>query len=510
MKILSGKQVREADAYTIKNEPISSVDLMERAAMACVTWIIDRFTVEHDFKVICGTGNNGGDGLAIARLLLARGYSVEVLVLNYNGNRSDDFLQNYSKLKSLFKNKSIVEEIHSIESFQTALKISKKTILVDALFGSGLNKPLNGMLADAVRCINELTNTVIAIDIPSGLYADELNSPDDSIVVADYTLSFQFPKFSFMLPEAVDYVGHLFILDIGLHLDYIQEVSTQHYFITERDVASILKKRAIRSHKGNFGHSLLIAGSYGKMGAAVISAKACLRSGVGLLTVHVPKCGYEIMQTTLPEAMVTIDKEYSGISEFSSILQYNAIGVGPGIGTSKQSESVLHYLIQNTKRPMVLDADALNILSENKGWLPLLPPNTILTPHLKEFERLVGRCQDSLERLKLQREFSVKYTVYIVLKGVHTSISCPDGSIYFNSTGNPGMAKGGSGDALTGVLTALLAQQYSAEQSCLLGVYLHGLAGDFAALHFSEESMLVTDLIDQLGNAFNAIKRGLD
>jgi NAD(P)H-hydrate epimerase len=309
-----------------------------------------------------------------------------------------------------------------------------------------------------------------------------------------------------MFPETTVCVGEFSVLDIGLHQQYIDHTSSPYNFITRNDAAALIKKRSKVAHKGNFGHSLIIAGSYGKIGAAVLAAKACLRSGTGLLTVHVPKCGYEIIQAVVPEAMASADEELNFITEHVLLTAYNSIGIGPGIGTEAQTQNVLKLIIQNTPVPLVIDADAINILAENKTWLSFLPANSILTPHPKEFERIAGKASISEERLKLQRDLSIRYKIYVVLKGAHTSVSCPDGNIYFNSTGNPGMAKGGSGDALTGIITALVAQQYSTQQACILGVYLHGLAGDFAAHEGSQESMIASDLIDHLANAFNFLR----
>jgi len=502
MKILTSQQIRAADEYTITHEPITSVDLMERAANACVEWITEKFNTEFSFHIICGLGNNGGDGLAIARLLADKNYTVNVYVIDHSENRSPDFLTNYSRLTSLSKNNLQVKEIKSVEEFKGSFKINTQSVIVDALFGTGLNKPIQGLTADIIKAINTLPLTIIAIDVPSGLYCDELNELTDLIVRANFTLTFQFPKLSFMLPETAPFVGDFSVLDIRLHTDFITNIHTPNYFVTKEDVQSFLKKRAKIAHKGNFGHALIIAGSYGKIGAAVLASKACIHAGAGLLTTHVPKAGYEIMQISLPEAMVSIDNDEHYISNLIKLDNYNAIGIGPGIGTEQQTQNVLKLLIQNTKVPLVIDADAINILSENKTWLAFIPANSVLTPHPKEFERVTGKAKNSFERLQKQREFSIKNNVYVVLKGAHTSISCPDGIVFFNSTGNPGMATAGSGDVLTGIITALIAQGYNSKQACILGVYLHGLAGDFAAIEKSEEGMTSADIITHLSQGF--------
>jgi ADP-dependent NAD(P)H-hydrate dehydratase / NAD(P)H-hydrate epimerase len=502
MKILTSQQIKAADQYTITHEPIASIELMERAANACVEWITEKFNTDFNFNIICGLGNNGGDGLAIARLLADKNYIVDVYAVGHSENRSPDFLINYARLISLSKNNLQVKEIKSVEEFQGSFKIDTQSIIIDALFGTGLNKPIQGLAADITKVLNALSSIIIAIDVPSGLFCDELNEPTDLIVRANFTLTFQFPKLSFMLPETAQYVGDFSVLDIYLNADFIANTNTSNYFITKEDVQSFLKKRTKIAHKGNFGRILIIAGSYGKMGAAVLASKACMHAGAGLLTAHIPKTGYEILQISLPEAMVEVDSDEHFISELSTLDKYDAIGVGPGIGTEQQTQNVLKLLIQNTPVPLVIDADAINILSENKTWLAFIPANSILTPHPKEFERLTGKAKNSFERLQKQREFSIKNNVYVVLKGAHTSVSCPDGIVFFNSTGNPGMATAGSGDVLTGIITALIAQGYNSKQACILGVYLHGLAGDFSAIEKSEESMTSVDIITHLAQGF--------
>lgn len=502
MKILSLAQIREADQYTIDKEPIPSIDLMERAAIACVNWIAERYDVQTEFKIVCGQGNNGGDGLAIARLLIGRSYKVQVFIVNHSDKLAPDFVTNYERIGS----KNEIVNVVSVASLQNKLQPTQNTVIIDAILGSGLNKAVTGLIADCIGFINRLSLPVISIDIPSGLYGDDLNETTSIIIKANFTLTFQFPKLSFMFTENAGYVGEFSVLDIGLHPGYIGQASTKDHFITRNDACAFLKTRSKIAHKGNFGHALLIAGSYGKMGAGVLSSKACMRSGVGLLTVHIPKCGYEILQTSVPEAMVDTDDEQNFISNAIKIEKYNAIGVGPGIGIEKETQNAVKLLIQNSSAPLVFDADAINIIAENKTWLSFIPANTIFTPHPKEFERLVGKSENSVKRLQLQREFSFKYHSYVVLKGAHTSVSCPDGSMFFNSTGNPGMATAGSGDVLTGIITSLLAQNYSAQQACILGVYLHGLAGDFAAHEKSEESMIASDIIENLGEAFRFIR----
>lgn len=502
MKLFSAAQIREADKYTIEHEPVASVDLMERAAAACVNWITKHVDKNKTILVFCGHGNNGGDGLAIARLLKQENYSVKIILVQPLENASPDFCINFERIK----NNLPVLFCNDIASVEKELSGLSHYIVIDAILGTGINRPAEGFLKSLIGLINQLPAKRVAIDLPSGLYCDELNASGDSIIQADHTLTFQFPKFSFMYPENATYVGVFTVLDIGLHEAYIQQTATKNYFTRVEDVRLMIHHRSLAAHKGTFGHALLVAGSYGKIGAAELASKACMRSGVGLLTVHIPKCGYEIMQTAVPEVMVEPDSELNFITDAIKLEKYNSIGIGPGIGTEHQTQNVLKLMIQNALEALIFDADAINILSENKTWLSFIPANSIFTPHVKEFERLVGKCKDSAERMQKQKEFSFRFGVYVVLKGAHTAISSPDGSMYFNSSGNPGMATAGSGDVLTGIITSFKAQGYPSLIACILGVYVHGLAGDLAADKKTQDAMIASDIIENLPEAFKFIR----
>ena len=504
MKILTAKQLKETDAATIQHQGITSPELMERAAEQCVEWLEKNISIDHKIKIVCGQGNNGGDGLAIARLLIEKQYNIELSVVRYSEKCSEDFLANEDKI--LEDEITDILDICTPEQLDIEKGSNEKIILIDAIFGTGLNKPVEGFVAEVIEKMNVSGYPIIAIDIPSGLFADDNTGNKGKIIKAGHTLSFQMPKLSFMFADNFQYVGDFSILDIGLDERSIEQQSTNNYFITEEIAKTIYTPRQKFSHKGTCGHALLVAGSYGKMGAAVLAAKAGLRAGAGLITTHVPKCGYEIIQTSVPEAMVNIDSNEHFLTDNIHLESFNAIGVGPGLGTEKQSQNILKLLIQNSQNPIVLDADALNILSENKTWISFLKAESILTPHPKEFGRLAGNTTTGFDRYALQKEFSIKNKVYVVLKGAHTSVSCPDGTVYFNSTGNPGMATAGSGDVLTGIITGLLAQAYSPKDACMLGVYLHGLAGDIAAKKLSEEAMVAGDIIDNIGAAYLEIK----
>jgi ADP-dependent NAD(P)H-hydrate dehydratase / NAD(P)H-hydrate epimerase len=497
MKVLSSKQIREADSYTIEHEPVASIELMERAAAACFKWIVQHFDVSLPFNVFCGTGNNGGDGLVIARMLHQNGYHVTTYIVRSGKNASEDFKTNESRLRNLEKVKII--DLTSIDDIQ---KLSKADVIIDALFGTGLNKPVKDLAADVIKYMNQSEAKTISIDIPSGLFADQASGiSTNQITRARYTLSFQVYKLAFLFAENAEYIGEVIILPIGLNEKHISSVMSNYELPEQKHIQRILKKRKPFSHKGNYGHAAIVAGSYGKMGAAILASKACLKTGTGLLTACIPACGYEIMQTSVPEAMVLCDENEKRISSGFKTDSFNTIGMGPGIGTAKETADALKQIIQNFRHPLIFDADAINIISENKTWMDFIPPGSIFTPHPKEFERLTGKTNDHFERNKLQIEFSKRYNVFVVLKGRYTCIACPDGMCYFNPTGNPGMAKGGSGDVLTGILTGLLAQGYSSKDTCIAGVYLHGWAADIAVKKTGEYSLLATDIIDNIGKA---------
>jgi NAD(P)H-hydrate epimerase len=473
---------------------------MERAATQCFNWIKSHISKSNKFKIFCGTGNNGGDGLVIARLLLDKNCDVDVFIVKFSAKLSDDFKTNFERLIK-YKKVSITDILKNSE-FPF---ISPDDIIIDAIFGTGLSKPVKGFTGELIEHLNKSMARIISIDIPSGLFGDINFGKKGAVIRANHTLTFQQPKLSFLFSSNACYVGDWQVLNIGLDKEFINSVKTKDFYIDISDCKSVYKPRTKFSHKGNYGSALIVSGSYGKTGAAVLSAKACLKAGVGLLTVQIPKSGYQIIQTAVPEAMVETDSCESYISDVVDIKSFNAIGIGPGIGTKAETQKVLKMLIQNSANPLVIDADAINILSENKTWLAFLPKGSILTPHPKEFERLVGKKTTDTERYELQKALSVKHSVYIILKGANTSISCPDGSCYFNSTGNPGMATAGSGDVLTGILLGLLAQGYSSLETSILGVFLHGLAGDLAAERYGFESTTAGDIIAYLGIAFRKI-----
>jgi NAD(P)H-hydrate epimerase len=500
MKILKADQIRSWDQYTIAHEPIASIDLMERAATKCFDWLDNNGWFVHSFAVFCGKGNNGGDGLAIARMLAIGGCKVSVYILEFGHRGTEDFQINLAKLH-LYPS----VDIHFIQDENNFHSLSKETVIIDALFGSGLTRPPDGITANLIDHINNSGCTIIAIDVPSGMSVDQ-PSRENKIIKANYTLSFQCYKLAFLVSENAAFIGEVIILDIGLLPEFLSSLDSNFELIDRPIIRSTYKPRNRFAHKGNFGHAMIVAGSYGKIGAAVLSAKACLRSGVGLLTCFIPKCGYEILQIAVSEAMVMTDANSSIITKIDDeVLKYDSIGIGPGLGTASETRTAVKELLSVYKKPIVLDADALNGLAMEKK-LPSLPPGSILTPHPKEFERLFGESKDDFERIERALENAKLLNCLIVLKGHHSFIATPSGKGYFNNTGNAGMATAGSGDVLTGMIAGLLAQDYSSEDASILAVYLHGLAGDIAAKEFSKEAMIAGDIIDNIGKAFKQLE----
>ncbi|WP_417608697.1 NAD(P)H-hydrate dehydratase [Owenweeksia hongkongensis] len=500
MKILSAQQIREADKQTIQNEPISSIDLMERAVSKLFESIDASYSDDSSFAIFCGKGNNGGDGLALARWLFQNDYFVQVFIIEHSDSASEDFKENYKRLSDLE-----VGVLH-ISAAAEIPEMDDDTVLIDAMLGSGLSRPLEGLLADVVKALNTFENEKLAIDIPTGLFADD-NSENslDVIFKADVTLTFQCPKLSMVHKDTANFVGQIEVLDINLDEAVIERTSSLYSYLTPDQVADLYKPREKFSYKGTYGHALLIAGSYGSLGAALMSGKACLRSGAGLLTAFIPKCGVEIYQSALPEAMVISSDNEEVISGLPDLEKYNAVGVGPGLGTSSEASKTLGNLLEAFDGKMVLDADALNILAANPDFVNKLSTHAILTPHPGEFKRLLGLQElkpDYLERLK---EFSKKHSIIVVLKDAITAIAAPDGQIYFMDYGTPALAKGGSGDVLTGIITGLLASGYDPLHAAQLGVYLQGIAAHFASDETSEEACLATDVIHNLGKAFRTL-----
>ncbi|MCA0931474.1 NAD(P)H-hydrate dehydratase [Lutimonas saemankumensis] len=499
MKILSAEQLYLTDQATIKNLPISSLDLMEKAASKCFKWIVEKYPDKDiTFYICCGVGNNGGDGLVLSRLLNQEGYKPSTYIINFSENRSQDFRTNLKRIENL--NLS-VNEIRPGDSYP---EFNENGVIIDAIFGIGLKRPAEGFVADFISHINDSRASVISIDLPSGLFVDMPNGSLDHIIRASYTLSFQTPKLAFLLPDNHQFAGEWIILDIGLDKGFIDGLECQKYFVDLDRVQTIIRKRSTFSHKGTFGHSLIIGGSFGKIGAMVLASKAALRSGSGLVTAYIPKCGYSSLQTAVPETMVEVDDEKL-IQFFNVKTEASAIGIGPGLGRNPKTRKGFVDFLLKCDVPLVIDADGLNMISEYDDLLSIIPKGSVLTPHPKEFERLVGTWTNDYEKLDKQLSLSKTLDSVVVLKGAYTSIAYR-GRLFFNSTGNPGLATAGSGDVLTGMITAFRAQGYDPLESSLLGVYLHGLSADIAVNgKESPESMTALDCISHLGAAFKQV-----
>ncbi|HUP13162.1 MAG TPA: NAD(P)H-hydrate dehydratase [Niastella sp.] len=495
MQIFATEQIRAWDEYTIRHEPITSVDLMERAATACYEWLLQNNYKDHAFAIFCGKGNNGGDGLVIARLLAQSHHKVSVYILEFGHKGTEDFQLNLARLHETNA------DIRFISSEENLPAIPANAVVIDALLGSGINRPADGLTASLIKHINNNGNNVIAIDIPSGLFVDH-SSRGNLVVKAQNTLSFQCFKPAFLMPENAESIGRVQLLDIGLHPEFLNIQASPFELIDQAMVSRIITPRQPFSHKGDYGHAAIVAGSYGMMGAAVLCARACLRSGVGKLTCHIPSSGYTIMQISVPEAMCKTGEETHPAQEMD---KYDAIGIGPGLGSHADNSNLLFSVFEQNRRPMVIDADGLNTIAGDKMLLKKVPPQSILTPHPKEFERLFGKTANDYERIQTALQKAAEHNLYLVLKGRYTFIASPDGKGYFNSSGNPGMATGGTGDVLTGIITGLLAQKLSPLHAAIAGVYLHGVAGDLAAAYSSQFSLVASDLVDFLGQSYQSI-----
>ncbi|SRX55888.1 NAD(P)H-hydrate dehydratase [Aequorivita sp. CIP111184] len=497
MKIFSAEQFYEADKATVEKQQITSEALMERAATQIFQWLHQRLKgAPVPIRIFCGIGDNGGDGLVLGRLLIEHGYNVIVYVVNCSDKRSKNFLLNYDKIKNVTKKWPIL-----MKSEADFPEINSEDIIVDGIFGIGLNRCPSGWVKKLIQYLNESKAFKLAIDIPSGLFSNSPLKDKEAVLKANHTLTFQAPKLAFFLPETASFVSNFDVLEIGLDIEYFQKTEPLAQIISKSEAQRFYQPREKFGHKGNYGHAFIVAGSYGKIGAAVLSTTAAFRIGAGMVTAFVPKCGYNILQTTIPEAMVITDKEEEFISKVAVDFEPSAIGIGMGIGKNKATVEALKSLFKDSKVPFVIDADALNNISENKELLKLLPKNSILTPHPGELKRLIGAWKNDYDKLEKVKKFSDKHQVVVIIKGAYT-ITVYGDKLYVNSSGNPGMATAGSGDALSGVITGLLSQGYDPLLASVFGVYMHGLAGDIAAGQMGHEAIMAGDIIESIAEAY--------
>ena len=504
MKIFTYNQIKELDRYTMEHEPIRSIDLMERAAKALSRTIMDNWTNRTPIVVFAGPGNNGGDAMAVARMLAEQNYAVSVYLFNISDHLSEDCVTNRQRVVDC---KQIKEFVEVTTQFDPPV-LEADMLVIDGLFGSGINKPLAGGFASLVKYINQSPSTIVSIDMPSGLMPED-NSYNVSanIIRADMTLTLQQKKLSFLFADCQQFIGKLRVLDIRLSKDYIEKTDARYATIEENYIRSKIKQRDDFAHKGNMGNALIIAGSYGMAGAAVLATEACLRAGAGKVTIHTPKRNYNVLQTSVPEAVMQIDREETYFSEAVDAEDFDAVGIGPGLGQHENTAIALITQLRRSQCPIVVDADGLNMLANHRAWMQQLPKGIILTPHPKEFDRIVGTsCNGEYERLHKAQEMAENLHAFILLKGHYSALCMPDGHILFNTTGNSGMATAGSGDVLTGIITGLLARGYNAGDACTVGMYLHGLAGDLAAKDLGKESLIARDIIKYLPHAFKRLE----
>jgi len=495
LKVLSSLNLKSLDLKTIKNKKISSLILMERACESFIKWYVSKFSKSNKIQIFCGFGNNGGDALLISNMLYERGYKLKVFILNHENKISKDCSIQLNNL-----NKEI--SVHNINENMIST-IQDSEIIIDGLFGYGLSRKLRDPFIGLIKHLNNLKGKKISIDVPSGISPDKVYG--NVFFNSDYTFTFQTPKLSFFFPEYINFIGKVIIKDIGLDKDVLDKLLPLASLIEKSDIKKNLINRSLISHKGTFGHGLIMSGSKGKMGACIMSCKAALKSGIGLLSVYIPKIGESMIQTSVPEAMTITDIENDYISTIPKLESFNSIGLGPGIGLHKYTEKAIIKLIKTAKIPLVVDADAINIISKNRYVLKFLPKNSVLTPHPKEFKRLVGTYKDSNQRIELQKKLSKKFKLNILIKGPFSMMTDINGSLFINTTGNPGMATGGSGDVLTGIITGLIGRGYKPFNAMTIGVYLHGLSGDISKKILGEESLIATDLINNLPKAFKKI-----
>ncbi|MFI1773699.1 NAD(P)H-hydrate dehydratase [Thalassobellus citreus] len=501
MKIFSKEQIYKGDALTAERQNISSTDLMERAGEQIFNWIHMRMQgAQVPIHVFCGIGNNGGDGLVLARHLIIHGYNVNTYIINCSDKRSKDFLINYDRIKNVTKKWPKLLSC-SDDFLEIQPVIQPDDIIVDAVFGIGLNRPIDDWVKALFMHFRETKAFTLSIDIPSGLSTDTAITDEDAVVWAGYTLSFASPKLVFFLPETAKYTVQWEVLDIGLDPQFLFETTTEVDLIGKHDVLPMYIPRERFSHKGQFGHSLIIGGSYGKIGAVTLASRAALSIGAGLISAFVPKCGYTVLQSSFPEAMVITDVDEEKITAIKFKIEPTVIGIGIGAGTNSKTAKAFETFLKTNKTPLVIDADGINILSKKKTLLKLLPAQTVLTPHPKELERLIGVWNDDFDKLSKVKKFSKKYDVIIVIKGAN-SITIYQDKLYVNTTGNPGLATAGSGDVLTGIITGLISQGYDHLSAAIFGVYLHGRAADIAVEYFGYQSLIASHIIEYLGEAY--------
>lgn len=493
MKIFSTQQIRDIDSKTIAYDKISSLQLMKKAAKAFFDWFVNQnYDETKPIAVVCGTGNNGGDGLVVARLLLKSGYRVRVWILEYSEKYAKDCARNIQ----VAQEEKIL--IHKIISEKDIPDFSNSALIIDAIFGTGLTREIEGFPRTCIQRMNESEKPIISIDVPSGMFLDKKTT---FAVQASETVTLEIPKLALFLPENHQFAGNVSLVPIGLNKKAISETGTNQFYIEKEDIKKIIKPLSKFAHKGTFGHALIIGGSLGKSGSVCLASKAALKSGCGLVTAYIPQCGKQVIESNLPEAMFIVDNSENHISNITFELKPDAIGVGVGLGKHPETKETFYHFLQKNTFPLVVDADGINLLSENKDWLKLLPPQTILTPHPKELSRLIGDWNDDFEKIEKTKTLSAKYRLIVVIKGAYT-MTVSGEQLYLNSSGTPALATAGSGDVLTGMITSLLAQGYLPIEAVRAAIYLHGSTADITRQKIHPRSFIASDIIENIGNAY--------
>lgn len=507
MKIFNSEDIRAINRRTMETDGISSLELIERVAQGVASEIASRWRPNKPVMVFAGSGKNGADALSVARILSLLGFSVTVYLLNIGGNRlGRDCRDCRDKLIAEAPGVAFKE----ITGNFTMPEINSSHLVIDGLFGTGLKGALTGGFMMLVRYINDSGATVVSIDVPSGMNGDLCtDAVNRNIIHADLTLTVQFPRPAFFMKENAELIGEWKALDINLNQEIIRSTPTGFHLVESNEVRSLLRPRSLFSSKADYGSALLVAGSYGMMGAAVLSARGALRAGAGKVSVHAPMCGYEILQSSVPEAMFIADSDSSKlvVGSIKPEHDYSAIGLGCGLGTHENTVNALEKFLQSRTRPVVLDADALNCIAKRPSMLSDIPVLSVLTPHAGEFDRLFGNNPTDEARLLKAIDVAHYYNITILLKGHYTALVRPDHKVYFNSTGTPAMATPGSGDVLTGVITSLMAQGYKPEVSALIGAFVHGLAGEIAAEANGDYGVTAGDIAANIGVAIKSLMR---
>jgi hydroxyethylthiazole kinase-like uncharacterized protein yjeF len=517
MYLVTANEMQKMDRSTIESFGLPGRILMENAGRGATQFFLEQFKDAENKKigVIAGRGNNGGDGFVIARYLAQKGIRVTVYLLSEHQKVSGDAAANLKLLSPLKVPVIEMPDAKSFSAHETAMR--HEAIWIDAILGTGLRTDVKGFFKDVIDFINQLNKPVFSVDIPSGLNSDT-GQPCGVCVRADATATFAFAKIGHFLLPGADYTGNLEIIDIGVPPHIANDVGPLQYLLTPDLIRTVFSPRPSDVHKGHFGHLLVIAGSTGKTGAAAMTATSAMRSGAGLVTLGIPASLNPVLEAQVIETMTEpLPETVKGILDETSINRImdllsdkNCLAIGPGIGTAPETQKLFKRLLQENTKPVVIDADGLNILAGHIEILKDVDAPVVLTPHPGEMARLINTTSADVQkdRIKCARDFSEKFNVHVVLKGARTVVAHPDGRVFINPTGNPGMASGGMGDVLTGIIAGFIAQGHSPELAAHAGVYLHGAAADSLAKNKGPFGYLATDVMNILPEVIKTLAGG--